>query len=203
MSILKNKGVIDTIYPSPNIENINYRVNNYLPASIPDIYNLAIELNKSISSSINQILPVVSSSCQNLIKNLLHYQQTEEADFISLLHYHLNYCYYVFYNKRNSSIFTIDSRVHNDFQHFIEETLEAFSIKLSNFQVICCNCPEITDSDFLTVFLGLRDYLANFFQQLAYNYNVQDYKRVCNEIVSLIDKVSDEIGQTYQKTCLV
>ncbi len=171
-----------------------------IPETVSELYNLGIELNRHICNSLTGIYQVVPDVSKKTIKNLLYYQQAEKTKLIELLHNELNYCYRAFYDRRKYSITVYNSNKDDNKKAniFINKSLDTFTERIRNFDYICHKNKSLSDMDFLILYLGLRDYCANFYQQLAVNYNDKNMLNTCQEIVVLIDQISDEIGLAYQ-----
>jgi len=175
-----------------------YKFSNYLPLSVTELYNLAIELNDCINSSLNYVYPIITDDCKGSIKKLLNYQQAERSDFVGLLHYEINNCCSVFYGNKDYSMFIYpDEQASNNTESFVSKSLDSFSERVNNFNYVCRCQSMLTKTDLLIIFLGLRDYCANFFQQMALNYSSKELTNLCSDIVILIDSNSDKIGDYF------
>ncbi len=180
-----------------NISTINDISN--MPTTVSDLYNLAIDLNMNLTSMLKDIHSAAPDKCKRIIKNLLYYQQAEKTKLVELLHRELNNCYRAFYDHRKNSITVLRSSQRDSPQSylFIKKSLDTFAERINNFGYICREHKDLSDVDLLVLYLGLRDYCANFFQQMAVNYQDKNMMAICNELVGLIDQVSDEIGLAY------
>ncbi len=185
---------MSTIYSKNGLNNVDN-----MPETISELYNLGIELNNYISNSLSDIYPAVPDTCKKIIKNLLYYQQAEKTKLIELLHNELNYCYRAFYDRKKYSITVYKSRRDDSIKvnNFISKSLDTFTERINNFNYICNEHKDLSDVDLLVLYLGLRDYCANFYQQMAANYNDKKMMRTCREMVAIIDQISDEIGMAY------
>lgn len=185
--------IYTTQYNSTSNETSN------MPATVSDLYNLAIDLNMNLTSILKDIHPAAPDKCKKTIKNLLFYQQAEKTKLVDLLHRELNICYRAFYEHSRNSITVIRSNQSDSPQSylFIKKSLDTFAERINNFGYICREHKDLSDVDLLVLYLGLRDYCANFFQQMAVNYQDKNMMAICNELVGLIDQVSDEIGLAY------
>ncbi|KUG04401.1 hypothetical protein ASZ90_018168 [hydrocarbon metagenome] len=185
---------MSTMYRNIGLNNVDN-----IPETFSELYNLAIELNRHISNSLSSIHPVVPDTSKKTIKNLLYYQQVEKSRLIELLHNELNNCYRAFYDRKKYSI-TVYSNNRDDYikaNTFITKSLDTFTERINNFDYICHKNKDLSDVDLLVLYLGLRDYCANFYQQLAVNYKNKKLLNTCQDIVVLIDGISDEIGLAY------
>lgn len=170
-----------------------------MPTTVSDLYNLAIDLNMNLTSILKDIHSAAPDKSKRIIKNLLYYQQAEKTKLVELLHRELNNCYRAFYDHRKNSITVLRSSQDDSPQShlFINKSLDTFAERINNFGYICREHKDLSDVDLLVLYLGLRDYCANFFQQMAVNYQDKNMMAICNELVGLIDQVSDEIGLAY------
>lgn len=184
---------INTIYSRNGLSNISN-----MPETISEIYNLAIELNNQITDSLIRVLPALPAYNQKTVKNLLFYQKIERTKLIDLLHYELNNCYRAFYNQ-NKDLINVYKRKEDwsEGNSWISKSLDAFGEKINNLEYISRKNQTLSEVDFLILYLGLRDYCSNMFQQMSANYHTERLSQCCQQLVVLLDQVSDEIGEAY------
>ncbi len=183
-----------THHSSIGLNNINT-----IPETVSELYYLELELNNHISNCLDDIYSSVSDAYKKTIKNLLYYQQVEKTKLIELLHNELNHCDRAFYDRRKNSITVYQSSSYDSAKanSFIKKSLDTFAERINNFDYICRGHKDLSEVDLLILYLGLRDYCANFYQQMAVNYNDKKMMAACKELVVLIDQISDDIGLAY------
>lgn len=175
-----------------------YKFSSYLPLSFTELYNLAIESNDCISNSLTYVHSVIADDCKDTIKKLLNYQQAEKLELVRLLHHEINNCCTVFYGHNDYSMFIYpDEQASRNTEIFVTKSLDNFIERVNNFNYVCRCQARLTNTDLLIIFLGLRDYCANFFQQMSLNYSSKELTNLCSDIVCLIDCTSDKIGDDF------
>lgn len=184
---------INTIYSRPELKSVEN-----MPGTTSELYNLALELNKVITDSLNQVFSTLPDNNQKTVKNLLFYQKIEKTKLIELLHYELNNCYQAFCQQNKEFINVYKGKEElAEGSNLLNKSLDTFTERIKNFQHICTVNRKVDEVDFLILYLGLRDYCSNMFQQLSANYQADKLSRCCKELVGLLDRVSDEIGLAY------
>ncbi len=170
-----------------------------IPQSTSELYHLAMGLNEHITKSLTDINSSISDAYKKTIKNLLYYQQLEKAELIELLHNEAKYCDRAFYDKRKISISVYDGKGYDSVptDTFVKKSLDSFCERIDNFLYICRENQDLNEVDLVILYLGLRDYCANFFQQMAANYNKKLMMDSCKAMVVMIDQISDEVGLAY------
>jgi GTPase involved in cell partitioning and DNA repair len=81
--------------------------------------------------------------------------------------------------------------------NWIKKSLDALEERIKNLEYLCQRNRDLSEVDFLILYLGLRDYCSNMFQQMSANYDTERLSKACQELVALADQVSDEIGEAY------
>ncbi|NLO22433.1 MAG: hypothetical protein GX119_10625 [Syntrophomonadaceae bacterium] len=169
-----------------------------LPETISELYNLALELNQQISDSLIRVLPNLADNNQKAVKNLLYYQKMERNTLIELLHNELNNSYRAFYNHNKDFINVYKKKEEwDESSNWIKKSLDAFAEKTNNLEYLGQKNRNLSQVDFLILYLGLRDYCSNMFQQMSANYRMDRLSHGCQELVVLLDQLSDEIGEAY------
>ncbi len=183
-----------THYSRIGLNNINT-----IPETVSELYHLGMEFNDHISKNLDDIYSAVSDAYEKTIKNLLYYQQVEKTKLIELLHNEINYCDRAFYDRKKTSITVYRSSRYDSAKPntFFKKSLDTFTERLNNFNYICREHKDLSEVDLLILYLGLRDYCANFYQQMGINYYDKNMMSTCKEMVVLIDRVSDDIGLAY------
>ena len=183
----------NTIYSRNGLSRIDD-----MPETINELFHLAIELNQQITDGLLRILPALPDYIQKTAKNLLFYQNVEKTNFIELLHNELNNSYRAFYHQ-NKDFINVYMRKEKlgEGSKWIKKSLEALQEKINNLEYISQKNKALSEVDFLILHLGLRDYCSNMFQQMSANYRVERLSSCCQQLVALLDQVSDEIGEAY------
>lgn len=173
---------------------------NCMPQSVSEVYHLGMGLNEHITRSLAGINSSISNAYKETIKNLLYYQQLEKDELIELLHNEAKYCDRAFYDKKKVSISVYDGNGSDSApitNAFIQKSLDSFCERIDNFVYICHENQELSEADLVILYLGLRDYCANLFQQMAVNYNKKLMMNSCQAMVVMIDQISDDVGLAY------
>jgi hypothetical protein len=184
---------LNTMYSSSALNKIDK-----MPETISELYNLAIELNQRISNCLAKILPDLEVHNQKTVRNLLYYPKIERTKFIELLYDELNNSYRAFYNQ-NKELIKVYMRKEKmrESSNWIKKSLDALEERIKNLEYLCQRNRDLSEVDFLILYLGLRDYCSNMFQQMSANYDTERLSKACQELVALADQVSDEIGEAY------
>jgi hypothetical protein len=160
---------------------------------------MANELNQYITDSLTTINPVIADSNRKTVKNLLFYQQIEKTRLTEFLHDELNHGFRAFSDRKKHDINVYQGNAEDSLKviTFLKKSLDAFSERINNFEYICGKHRDLSEVDMLVLYLGLRDYCSNLYQQMGANYRDRKMKSSCQNISDLFDQVSDEIGMAY------
>lgn len=187
------------------IETINqpvyYNFSYLVPNTVPEIYNMALEVNHCIQSCTHDIEQLINPEYSRAIKTMQTFQHKEEASIEKLLNHELNSYYQQFYERKIPGVLMSNWNINAPgTETFLQNSLNTLKEKIYNLFLICQQQPRLTADSLVLLFLGLRDYCANFYQQMAANYQEDELIQCFYRLSELTDQVSDEIGASFSRT---
>lgn len=176
----------------------NFNLSNLVPNTVPEIYNMALEVNHRIQNCTQDVGQLMNPNYLRTIKTLQSFQHKEESRIKLLLNHELNYYYQLFYQRKSPGLL-IQSENSNlpIIGSFVQNSLNTLNEKINNLTLICQQQQRLTTDSLVLLFLGLRDYTANFYQQMAANYQQDNLIQCFYQLSELTDQVSDEMGSAF------
>lgn len=179
----------------------NNNFSNLVPNTVPEIYNMALEINHRIQSCMQDVEQLMNPEYSQTIKMMQSFQHNEEIKIGLLLSHELNYCYQLFFEQKSPGLLVNRGNLNLPvIDCFVQNSLNALKEKINNLILISQQQQRLNTDFLVLLFLGLRDYCANFYQQMAANYHQDELIRCFYQLSELTDQISDEIGAAFSCT---